>query len=100
MIRLTELKLPLDHAADALPQLIARTLGVTVGDFNRHTVFKHSIDARKAALIQVYIVDVEIAPTLEAALLAKFAGNPHIFATPSMTYHPVGQAPASSGPRP
>ena len=100
MIRLTELKLPLDHAADALPLLIAKTLGIAVGDITRHTVFKHSFDARKAALIQVYIVDVDVAPSLEATLLATFAGHLHIFATPDMAYRPVGQAPADLPLRP
>ena len=100
MIRLTELKLPLDHAADALPQLIAKTLGIAVTDISTHTVFKHSVDARKAALIQVYIVDIELPPALETALLAKFDGNPHIFASPDMAYHPVGQAPVHLALRP
>ena len=44
MIRLTELKLPLDHAADALLLLIAQTLGISISDAIRHTVFKHSFD--------------------------------------------------------
>src|SRR5664279_2389208 len=100
MIRLTELKLPLDHADHALPQLIAKTLGVAMGEISSNTVFKHSIDARKAALIQVYIVDVALTPKLEAELLATFAGHLHIFATPDMTYHPAGQAPASLPLRP
>ncbi|MDO9196565.1 NAD(P)/FAD-dependent oxidoreductase [Rhodoferax sp.] len=100
MIRLTELKLPLVHAADALPQLIAKTLGIAVTDITRHTIFKHSFDARKAALIQVYIVDVELDLALEATLLAKFAGNLHILPTPDMVYHPVGQAPTSLVLRP
>ncbi len=100
MLRLTELKLPLEHAEDALAQLIAKTLGVTLADLRSFTAFKRSFDARKAALLEVYIVDVELAPTLEAALLARFAGDPHVFAAPDMAYHPVGQAQGSSGPRP
>ena len=100
MIRLTELKLPLDHTDDALPQLIAKTLGITVSDIVHHTVFKHSFDARKATLVRVYIVDVEIAPALEASLMAKFAGHLHIFSSPDMNYHPVGQAPAHLPLRP
>ena len=100
MIRLTELKLPLDHPEDALPALIARTLGVAPGDIRGFTVFKRSFDARKAALVRVYIVDLEVTLALETALLAKFAGNPHIFASPDMRYQPVAQAPAHPGPRP
>jgi len=100
MIRLTELKLPLDHAADALPVLIAKTLGVPVSDIASYSVFKHSFDARKAALIRVYIVDVALDPALEARLLTQFTGHLHIFATPDMAYHPVGQAPADLALRP
>jgi uncharacterized FAD-dependent dehydrogenase len=100
MIRLTELKLPLDHATDALPQLIAKTLGIQVDEFSSHRIFKHSFDARKAALTQVYIVDVDLNPVLEKTLLDKFEGSLHIFASPDMAYHPVGQAPTDLALRP
>ncbi|MEI6734958.1 MAG: NAD(P)/FAD-dependent oxidoreductase [Comamonadaceae bacterium] len=100
MIRLTELKLPLEHAADALPALIAHTLGIDGTNLGPFTIFKRSIDARKADLVQVYIVDLELAAPLEAALLTKFAGNPHIFAAPDLVYQPVAQAPTDFGPRP
>ena len=100
MIRLTELKLPLDHAADALPQLIARTLGMAPDDLRGFTVFKRSIDARKAALVQVYIADADLSPAVQDRLLQQFTGNPHIFATPDMAYHPVAQAPTQLALRP
>ena len=107
MIRLTELKLPLDHADDALPALIAKTLGIARDELLDFTVFKRSFDARKVELIKVYIVDVVVTPAIkgdaspfEAALLAKFAGNPHILPTPDMAYHPVGHAPVDLPVRP
>ena len=100
MIRLTELKLPLDHAEGALAALIARTLGIRTEQIENFDTHKRSFDARKAELLQVYIVDVEIAPTLEAELLTKFSGNPHIAPSPDMTYHPVGHAPAALPLRP
>jgi uncharacterized protein len=101
MIRLTELKLPLEHADDALLALIIETLGIARDELLGFTIFKRSFDARKADLIKVYIVDVQVAPPpLEAALLAKFAGNPHILPTPDMAYHPVGQAPNDLPVRP
>jgi uncharacterized FAD-dependent dehydrogenase len=100
MIRLTELKLPLEHAPEALPALIVRTLGITPGELLHHTVYKRSFDARKAELLQVYIVDVEVAPALQATLLAKFAGHPHIGPSPDLEYHPVAQAPAGLTERP
>ena len=101
MIRVSELKLPLDHAEPALPALIATTLGVAPADIAGHTVFKRSFDARKAQLLTVYIVDVELAdPAREAALLARHDGHPHIRPAPDMAYrHP--HAPAGGAtPRP
>ena len=101
MIRLTELKLPLDHAEDALPALIAGTLGIPATAIDAVQVHKRSFDARKAELLQVYIVDVALAdPSQEPALLAKWAANPHILPSPDMAYHPVGQSPASLPLRP
>ncbi len=98
MIRLTELKLPLDHPDDALPALIQRTLGIRPDELRSHTVYKRSYDARKQKLLLVYIADVEVAdPALEATLLAKFEGNPHIRPAPDQSYHLVttaSQAPA------
>ncbi len=100
MIRLTELKLPLDHAEGALAALIARTLGIRNEQIKNFDIHKRSFDARKAELLQVFIVDVALAPTLEADLLAKFAVSPHIASSPDMTYHPVGHAPAHVPLRP
>ena len=119
MIRLTELKLPLSalpvdarraadapaetdadrapvpHPLAALTRLAAQALQVDVAAIASLQVFKRSFDARKAELVVVYIVDVTLAPELEAPLLAQHAGNPHILATPDMAYRLVAQAPAS-----
>lgn len=101
MIRLTELKLPLDHAEDALPALVAQTLGVAAAALQNIHIHKRSFDARKADLLKVYIVDVTLADTAqESALLAKFSGNPHILPTPDMAYRTVGHAPAGLPLRP
>ncbi len=101
MIRLSELKLPLGHADDALPQLVARTLGVAPADIADCKVFKRSFDARKADLLTVYIADVTLAdPSREAALLAQHAGHPHIQRTPDMAWHPPTQAPSDLPMRP
>ena len=94
MLRLSEIKLPLAHADNALQEALLRALNITPGDLAGFTVFKRSFDARKAVIMQVYIVDVEIADAkLEAALLRQHAGNPQLQPTPNMAYHPVGQAP-------
>ncbi len=101
MLRLTEIKLPLAHADDALQAAILHTLKIMPADLSGFTVFKRSFDARKAVITQVYIVDVALADaTLEAALLAQHADKPHIIPSPDMTYHPVCVAPASLPLRP
>lgn len=100
MLRLSELKLPLDHAPEALAALIARTLDVPLEAIASHTVFKRSFDARKADLLTVYIADVQLADAgLEAALLARHAAHPHIQAAPDMRYTPPAHAPEGA-PRP
>ncbi|WP_077003358.1 NAD(P)/FAD-dependent oxidoreductase [Variovorax sp. KK3] len=100
MIRVSELKLPLDHPPEALPALIASTLGVAVGEIASHHVYKRSFDARKAELLTVYIVDVALVDsTQEAAVLARHAGRPHVQPAPDMVYRPPVRA-SEGTPRP
>jgi len=101
MIRLSELKLALDHTPDNLNTLVLQTLGIAPPELVRLHIFKRSFDARKAELLVVYIVDVELAdPALESALLERHTANPHIQPTPDMAYHPVALAPTNMGLRP
>lgn len=98
MIRLSELKLPLDHPEDALPALICSTLKISAHQLKSFSIYKRSYDARKQKLLLVYIVDVELdSAQLEAQLLAKFSTNSHIRPAPDMVYQlPVklNEAPA------
>ncbi|MBC7548851.1 MAG: NAD(P)/FAD-dependent oxidoreductase [Polaromonas sp.] len=101
MLRLSELKLPLDHLEPALPALIARSLQLAPSDVHSHTVYKRSYDARKQNLLLVYIVDVELTdPAQETALLARLAGNPHVRRTPDQAYYPVAQVDPAPDVRP
>ena len=100
MIRLTELKLPLEHGPEALPALICKTLGIAPDELRRHSIYKRSFDARKAELLQVYIVDVELAPDLETRLLTQFQKHPHIGPSPDLVYRPPVRAPANLQERP
>ncbi|KYP11434.1 MAG: hypothetical protein A0129_07725 [Limnobacter sp. CACIAM 66H1] len=87
MIRLSELKLPLDHPEDALPALICSTLKISANQLKSFSIYKRSYDARKQKLLLVYIVDVELdSAQLEAQLLAKFSTNSHIRPAPDMVY--------------
>jgi uncharacterized FAD-dependent dehydrogenase len=99
MLRISELKLPLDHDADALPAAIVARLGVRAGDLKRWSVWKRAHDARKkAAILKVYIVDAEV--TDEPAVLKRLAGDPHVRPTPDTAYKPVAKAPPGLPLRP
>jgi uncharacterized FAD-dependent dehydrogenase len=100
MLRISEIKLPLDHDDAALPQAIATALDTPVSSVREFKVFKRSFDARKPQLLQVYIVDVQLTDAkLEAALLARHVGHPHIQPAPDMRYTPPAHAPEGA-PRP
>ncbi|NMG64705.1 hypothetical protein GPA19_07065 [Azoarcus indigens] len=99
MLRITELRLPLDHPAEALPAAIARRLGVAPGDVQDFLVFKRSYDVRKKdAPSLIYTVDVTVRD--EAGLLARHAGERDIGPTPDTGYHFVGRAPEGFTNRP
>ncbi|MDI1341284.1 NAD(P)/FAD-dependent oxidoreductase [Polaromonas sp.] len=101
MIRLTELKLPLDHPEDALPALIVKTLGIQPAELLRHSIYKRSYDARKQKLLLVYIADVEVAsPELEQTLLRQFEASPHIRPAPDQSYHLVARVDSAPAVRP
>ncbi len=101
MIRLTELKLPLDHTPVDLSELVHTTLGIAATDIAQWQIFKRSYDARKAALLVVYIVDVRLqSADAEAVVLSKYAANQHIFAAPDSAYQLVARAPSSIAIRP
>ena len=100
MIRLTELKLPLDHDPADLDALVLKTLSLAPGDLTQVLIFKRSVDARKAALVLVYIVDVVLArEELERLTLSRCSADPHVLPTPDMGYHPVGAAPCGESTR-
>ncbi len=101
MIRLSELKLALDHTPDDLQALIQKTLGITAPELTRWHIFKRSFDARKAQVRVVYIADVALAnAAIEAGLLRSHPSNPHFQPTPDMTYQLVAQAPTDLPVRP
>lgn len=98
MLRITELKLPLDHAPEELNVAIVAYLGVPEQDIRQVIVFKRSYDARKGMMNLAYIVDIDVAN--EARLLARFKSDKHVMPTPDTQYHYVGQAPENLERRP
>ena len=93
MLRITELRLPLNHAEDALRPAVVTRLGIDDADLLSFAVFKRSFDARKkSAVVLIYTLDCKLRD--EMTLLAKFAGDPHVTPAPNMQYRFVGHAPA------
>jgi uncharacterized FAD-dependent dehydrogenase len=93
MLRITELRLPLDHAESALRAAVVARLGLRDGELQSFTVFKRAYDARKKTAIQlIYTVDCDVAD--EAPVLARHAGDAHVRPAPDTRYRFVAQAPA------
>ncbi|WP_459695206.1 NAD(P)/FAD-dependent oxidoreductase [Acidisoma sp. C75] len=99
MLRVTELKLPLDHPPEALLPELARRLRVAPDSVIAHRIIRRGHDARKRSGIElVYTVDVSLAD--EAAVLARVAEDRHIAWAPDMTYHLPVRAPERLAERP
>jgi len=99
MIRITELRLAIDHAPEALEAAIVRFLKITPKDLISYAVFKRSYDARKnVALAFIYTVDVSVKD--EALVLKRFAGDVHIRPSPDTRYHFIAKAPQKMEQRP
>ena len=99
MLRLTEIKLPLDHTDDALSTAICQRLGVAADELLSHSVYRRSVDARKkTAITLIYALDVEVRD--EAAVLARLPGERSVMPAPDTTYRFVTRAPAGLATRP
>ncbi|MEP7005271.1 MAG: NAD(P)/FAD-dependent oxidoreductase [Sphingomonas bacterium] len=100
MLRITELKLPLNHADEALAAAIRTRLRITPRDLIRYTIARRAHDARDKADIQlVYSVDVTLRD--ENAILARFKKDRQVQRTPDTGYRFPVRAPAGwDGPRP
>ena len=93
MLRITELRLPLNHDEAALRPAIVGRLGINDAALTAYTVFRRAYDARKKSAVQlIYTIDCELGN--ESAVLARLAGDPHIRPAPDTRYQFVGHAPA------
>lgn len=100
MLRLSEVKLPLDHAESDLEAAVRSHLaqiGVKGDDLVGFTVFRRAHDARKRDDIKLtYIIDIEVKD--EAAAVRRMQRKPNWSVTPDMAYHFVARAP-EGGPK-
>ena len=99
MLRLTDVKLPLDHAEDAIKVAIIKKLRIPANDLIGYSIFKRSYDARKRdAIALVYTLDVEA--QREAHILKRFKNDQHVRNAPDMDYRLVARASADLSMRP
>jgi len=100
MLRIKELKLPLNHPEPALREAILGRLGVDSADLIDFSVFKRSYDARKkSAIVLIYALDVQLRD--EAAVLKRLSADPQIGPAPDTGYKFVTSAAPKPGmPRP
>ena len=99
MLRLTEVKLPINHPDDDLKTALLKRLGISAEELIGYVIFRRSYDARKpSAIVFTYTLDVEVKN--EAALLQRLQGDRHISPTPDTSYHFVTHTPAKLASRP
>ena len=99
MIRLTNIKLALDHQEHELEQAILSKLSLNKDQLVNFTIFKRGYDARKKSkILLIYTLDVET--TVNDELLAQFSDDNQVKETPDMAYKFVSQAPTTLKNRP
>ncbi|RDV26825.1 NAD(P)/FAD-dependent oxidoreductase [Alteromonas aestuariivivens] len=99
MLRLTDIKLPLNHEEQALKLAILNKLNIPDGELVSYHLFKRGYDARNNKDIQlIYTLDVEVAN--QDVLLKRFVSDQSVRLTPDMRYKYVAQAPENLAHRP
>ncbi|MFA5982607.1 MAG: NAD(P)/FAD-dependent oxidoreductase [Methylococcaceae bacterium] len=93
MLRITELKLPLNHSPKQLDEAITERLGIAAEHLLSYRLFRRGHDARKRdAIVLVYSIDVQLAAELEKTVLERFDNDPHINIAPDTNYRFVAKS--------
>jgi len=99
MLRLTEIKLPIDHPEDAIRAAIIKRLGIRAEDLAGYSIARRGHDARKPeAILFVYTLDVELKN--EKAVLKRSKKDKRLSPSPDTRYRFVAQAPDNLASRP
>lgn len=99
MIRVTEIKLPLEHDEAELRSALLTKLGILPHELVHYTIFKRAYDARKKdAIVLVYSLDVTT--TNDDAILKRLQTDSQVNISPDMTYRFVTTNLTNLGPRP
>ena len=99
MLRLTEIKLPIEHPESAIRAAIIKRLGIRPEDLVGYSIARRGHDARKPeAILFVYTLDVELKN--EKAVLKRLKKDRHLSPSPDTSYRFVAQAPSNLASRP
>jgi len=99
MLRVTEIKLPLDHSEEALKTAIAKRLKVRPEAVKQFSIFRRGYDARRVPDITLaYTIDVDVEN--EDAVLQRLRQDRRVSPSPDTSYHFVARAPAALHRRP
>lgn len=94
MVRITEIKLPLEHDDAALRAAVLARLELNESELIDFSVARRGVDARrKSAILFAYTIDVRT--THDDDLLIRFRRDAQVLATPDTSYHPVADARAA-----
>lgn len=95
MLRLNELKMPLDHTDADLTQAVIERLGIGARDLLDVSIFKRSYDARKKSqIVLIYQLDLTLAAATEEMLLARPIKIARLQPSPNIDYEFVAHASA------
>ncbi|TEW46445.1 NAD(P)/FAD-dependent oxidoreductase [Psychromonas algicola] len=101
MIRLNQVKLPLDHEQSELQQSVLTKLNITEQQLVNIHIFKRGYDARKKNNITlIYTLDVTLTDVDEAALLKSLEADQNVRVSPDTDYQYVATAPENLTERP
>ena len=99
MLRLTEVKLPLDHPASAIKDAILARLGIAEPELLKFSIARRGYDARRKSDIRlVYSLDAEVAE--EAEILRRVGHDKHVAPAPDTAYRHLAHAPQELAERP
>ena len=101
MIRINQVKLPLDHSEDDLQNYVLNTLSISEQQLVDIHIFKRGYDARKKNQITlIYTLDISLQNVDEDELLSHFTDNSDVRVSPDTEYKYVAQAPVDLTERP
>ena len=98
MLRLTEIRLPIDHPEDAIRAAVLKRLAIPASELEAFSVYRRAVDARKPGIVFTYTIDAEVRN--EPALVKRLHGDRRVGPAPDMTYRFPAHARGSLAARP